>query len=151
MIDMELNSQSSIKEHIEKYGYILYPITGRSMEPMLIEGRDCVYVKKIDRPLKKYDVPLYFRKEGRYVLHRIIKIHNNKYIIRGDNLFFKETDITDDNIVGVLIGFYRKGRYIDCNNLWYKIYYHTWKYTYFPRKFISNIKSFIKQRWNDGC
>lgn len=89
--------------------------SGISMEPMLREHRDIAVVERVNRKLKKNDVPLY-RKAGcsQLVLHRIIKITDNGYVIRGDNLYRKEYDVKDKDIVGVLKAFYRKGKYYDC-------------------------------------
>lgn len=99
---------------------------GASMRPMLREHRDVVTVKQVDRELKKGDVVLYPGKNGSFVLHRIIAVKNGEYIIRGDNNYFKEKDITKDKIVGVLKEFYRDGKYINCETSrgykWYTFY-----------------------------
>ena len=86
---------------------------GISMRPMRKSGR-----------LKRNDVPLYSRPGSeKFILHRILKVTPNGYVIRGDNLFKKEYDIKDENIVGVLRAFYRGGRYIDCEkSRGYKLY-----------------------------
>ena len=47
-------------------------ITGNSMYPFLRHGRDTVYLQKVQRPLKKGDMVLYRRKNGQYILHRIV-------------------------------------------------------------------------------
>ncbi len=41
-----------------------------------------------------------------YVLHRIVKIMSEGYIICGDNCINLETDVTDEQIIGKLEGFY---------------------------------------------
>ena len=43
-----------------------------------------------------------------------IKITDNGYVIRGDNLLYNEYEVTDDDIIGVLKAFYRNGKYYDC-------------------------------------
>ena len=88
---------------------------GISMRPMLREHKDIVIIERVNRKLKKYDVPLYRRPNcDRFVLHRIVKITDKGYVIRGDNLLFNEYDVTDDDIIGVLKAFYRDGKYYDC-------------------------------------
>ena len=97
---------------------------GISMRPMLREHRDVVVIERVSRKLKKHDVPLY-RREGcdRFVLHRIIKVTDNGYVIRGDNLYRNEYNVTDKDIIGVLKCFYRDGKYYDCEkSLKYKCY-----------------------------
>lgn len=134
---------SSFEQEIQKNGSIIYPIVGTSMMPLLRQHKDFVVIKKIDRKLKKYDVPLYKRNNGQYVLHRIIKITTNGYIIRGDNCFNNEYDITDNNIIGVLDYIVRDNKIIKKNNPRYVIYYHLWCDCYFVRKFIIKLKSLL--------
>lgn len=88
---------------------------GVSMRPMLREHRDIVIVERVNRKLRVNDVPLY-RVAGRkeFVLHRILKVTKDGYIIRGDNLLYKEYDVKDEDIIGVLKAFYRDGKYYDC-------------------------------------
>ena len=40
--------------------------------PLIKEGRDLFMIEKPDGRLKKFDVPLYKRDTGQYVMHRII-------------------------------------------------------------------------------
>ena len=56
---------------------------GVSMQPMLIQGRDTVTLAPVDRELKKYDLPLYRRDNGAFVLHRIVKVGDTLTCIAG--------------------------------------------------------------------
>lgn len=126
---------------------------GISMEPMLREHKDIVIIKRIDRKLKKNDVPLYKRTgRDKLVLHRILKVTENGYVIRGDNLYIKECDVKDGDIIGVLKAFYRDGKYYDCEkSRKYKIYVffmrasyplrYIWKFKLRP--FLGKVKRFI--------
>lgn len=109
-----LDNVKSLAETIQSQGEIMVSTSGISMYPMLRSRRDMVVVEKVTRKLKKNDVPLYVLPSGKHVLHRILKVTDNGYIIRGDNLFHKEYNITDDNIIGVLKAFYRGGKYYNC-------------------------------------
>lgn len=90
--------------------------SGYSMYPMLKQHRDIVVIKPVTSPLSVYDVPLYKRGGcNKLVLHRIIKINpDGSLVIRGDNTYRKELDVKNEDIVGVLKAFYRKGKYYDC-------------------------------------
>lgn len=131
---------------------IMVSTSGISMYPMLRHRRDMIVLTKVQRPLKKYDVPLYRKQSGKLVLHRILKVTKNGYIIRGDNLFHKEYDITDENIIAMLKGFYRNGKYYECNtHIGYKIYIRINRYTFYLRllwskylrPFLSKVKHSI--------
>jgi len=104
-------SKASFEDIIESKGQLIYTNVGDSMYP-LIQERDLLVIKKAELPLKKYDVPLYKRDNGQYVLHRIIAIKNGEYIICGDNRAGREYGITDRHIIGVLTDVIRNGETI---------------------------------------
>lgn len=122
-----------IEAALQKQGRIVSVPVGISMWPMLKNRKDMIVIKKVDRPLKKYDVPMY-RRPGKqsYVLHRIIKVRKDGgYVICGDNLWRKEYDISDENIVGVLEGFYKGERYFDCeSSKAYHVYVYLCRFFY---------------------
>lgn len=71
-----MNEQkSTFEEQIRKHGYLVYRNVGDSMLPILRQGKDLMVIsRKPEDRLKKYDVPLYKRDNGQYVLHRILKV-----------------------------------------------------------------------------
>lgn len=97
---------------------------GASMRPMLREHKDIAVITSLQKELKKGDVVLYHRDTSdAFVLHRIVDIKNENLVIRGDNNFFLETDIKAEDIIGILKGFFRNGRYFDCEkSRIYKLY-----------------------------
>ena len=137
-------SKSSFEEELDKKGILVYINKGNSMYPLIRQGKDVLIIKKVNSRLKKMDVPLYKRKSGQYVLHRIIKVNENDYVIRGDNTYYNETGIRDDQILGVLSGVIREGKEISVNSLSYKIYSYFWYYTYYLRKLIIKTKRCIR-------
>ena len=97
--------------------------SGTSMYPMLRDRKDVIVVKKRTERLKKYDVALY--KQGdTYILHRVMKVLPDSYIIRGDNCDQKEYGIRDEQILGVLVEFFRGDK---------KISLHHWSYLAYVR------------------
>lgn len=137
-------SKSSFEEELDKKGILVYTNKGNSMYPLIRQGKDVLIIKKCNTRLKKMDVPLYKRESGQYVLHRIVKVNSNDYVIRGDNTYSNETGIRDDQILGVLSGVIRDGKEISVNSLSYKIYSYFWYYTYYLRKIIIKIKRCIR-------
>lgn len=114
--------ESTFEEQLELHGRIIYTNVGDSMMPFIKQGRDVMIIEKAEKPLSKYDVPLYKRKNGKYVLHRIIKADKRGYRICGDNRISVELGITDDEIIGVLTGLIRDGKEIRLDTLRYKLY-----------------------------
>ena len=139
-------NKSTFEEEIEKSGKIIYTNVGDSMMPFIKQGRDVLVISRAEGRLKRYDVPLYKRDSGQYVLHRILKVRENDYIICGDNRWSKEYGITDRHIIGVLTGIIRDGREIPVTDRKYRIYVHLWC-DFFPvRAFIIRIRQFLKRR-----
>ena len=75
-----------LEEILTRDGKLVYRTKGVSMEPMLRQNRDLVVISVPSSRLRKYDVALY-RRGGSYVLHRVIDVKDDGYLIRGDNTF----------------------------------------------------------------
>lgn len=106
---------------LETQGFIIAPVVGDSMLPMLDEKKDSVKIVPADGILKKYDLPLYRRPGGKLVLHRIIEVKKNHYIICGDNR--KELEKVPHRwVIGVTEGFFKDGKYIPSDDAEYLAY-----------------------------
>ena len=116
-----MNNIKQIEEVIKEQGMLVCTTAGTSMYPMLRDRRDTIIVKPYEGRLKKYDVPLY-KCGTRYILHRIVEVCPDSYVICGDNCERKEYGITDEQILGVLTGFYRGSKLINMNSWQYKLY-----------------------------
>ena len=99
------------------------PITGTSMRPLLICGRDTVTLKKCNDRLVKGDLPLYRRKDGTFVLHRVVGFDKKgNYIMCGDNQFLKEHNIEGSQIIGVVTEITRNGKTFSVDSKKYQLY-----------------------------
>lgn len=101
---------------------------GISMLPMLRQGRDSVLLSPLPGKLKKYDLPLYRRDDGSFVLHRIVKV-GKTYTCSGDNQYHMEHGVEDRHMIALVTAFYRDEREISVNALGYRIYCRFWHYT----------------------
>lgn len=119
-------NKSSFEEVLEKNGNLVYTNVGDSMMPLLREHRDLVVLKKPEGRLKKYDVPLYKRPSGQYVLHRILEVREKDYILCGDHRYHREYGVTDDQILGVLVSVVRDGQKLEVSDWRYRLYTHLW-------------------------
>lgn len=136
-------SKSTFEEELKEKGVLVYTNVGTSMRPLIRQGKDVMIISSLDhlgRDLRKMDVPLYKRESGQYVLHRIIKINKDGYVIRGDNTYSNEHGVTDHQIIGVLTGVIRNGKEISVNSFGYKVYSYFWLYTYYIRKVMVWMK-----------
>ena len=83
-------SYNNIELALKEKDEIAVCTSGVSMYPMLSNRKDVAVIKSANHELKKSDVALYRAKSGKLILHRIIKVTPEVYIIRGDNLYNKE-------------------------------------------------------------
>lgn len=117
---------TTFEEVIAQEGKLIYMNVGDSMLPLIRQDKDLLIIEKMSGRLKKYDVPLYRRDSGQYVLHRILKVRQHDYILCGDNRYHRESGITDRHIIGVLTAVVRDGKEISVNDWRYRIYVRIW-------------------------
>lgn len=102
------------------------PITGTSMLPLLVQGRDTAELKKAELPLKVGDLPLYRRRDGAFVLHRVVGIEyengEERYTMCGDNQTILEKGICNDQIIALCCGMTVDGKYIAADDKKYQKY-----------------------------
>ena len=139
-------NNSTFEDEIKRTGRIIYTNVGDSMMPLIKQGRDVLVISVVNGRLKRYDIPLYKRDSGQYVLHRILKVRKNDYVICGDNRCNKEYGITDRHIIGVLSGIIRDGREIPVTDIKCLIYAHLWCDLFPVRVLIIRIRQIFKRR-----
>ena len=116
---------ASIQEVLDAEGFYVGPPVGVSMWPMLRNRRDAMLVVPAPKRLKRCDVALY-RRGQMMVLHRVLGLYENGYVICGDNCIALER-VPFDQVFGVLKGFYRDDRYVDCGmSRSYRAYSRLW-------------------------
>ena len=112
-----------IEEKINLGGSVVFKPQGVSMLPLIRPGKDSVIISRCTLPLNKYDLPLYRRKDGSFVIHRVVGFgKRDTYIMCGDNQYEKEYGIKDEDIIGLVTGIQRGDRLIRVSSLLYKIY-----------------------------
>lgn len=137
-------SKRTIEEELNRTGRFLRTTIGTSMEPMLKNRENIVVLEKAEGILKKYDVALYKRPNGQYVLHRVLKVRENDYIICGDNLWRKEI-VPHEWVIACTSGYYKNGNFIPVDDRDYCKYLKTLG---IRRKKLW-IKSIIKRLFNE--
>ena len=111
---------SDIKKILSDDGVFVSTTSGVSMYPLLRNRRDTVIISPHSERLKKYDVGLFCRGDS-YVLHRVIKVLPDSYMIRGDNCIMPE-HVSDSEILGKLTGIYRSEKQVDMQGRAYRLY-----------------------------
>ncbi len=140
---MEFNETQKFKieDVLSEKGVYVGPTVGISMYPMLKNRRDTIVVRPKTERLKPLDVALYKRGND-YILHRVLSLTDEGYIIRGDNCYSDE-NVPEDAVIGVLTEFFRKNKHYFCTDKKYLKYVKKRLKTYKVRRFFVLLKGKI--------
>lgn len=88
-----------------------FRVKGRSMRAFLEDGRDQVILAPFDpRRIGPGDVVLAEVSPRCYVLHRVVGRRDDRLRLRGDGNICGYEDCRVSDVLGLAVGFYRKGR-----------------------------------------
>ena len=121
------------REQLERGDSVRFFPRGVSMLPMLRQGIDSVVLSPVPKTWKKYDLPLYQRENGKFVMHRIVRVGEEITCI-GDNQFVLERGLKPEQMIGIVTAFYRGGVRHSVTEPGYWLYCRLWHYTRFPRR-----------------
>jgi hypothetical protein len=133
-----------IKEKLDSGFEVTFSPHGVSMLPFLKSGRDTVTLSPAPERLKRYDIPLYKRENGQYVLHRIVRV-GDTYTCVGDNQLYLEKGIRHDQIIAVVTSCVRNGKKISPNSLKWRAYAVFWCNTRLIRRAFAAISRRLKK------
>lgn len=140
MTGVEVPGPARIEDVIAAEGMFVSTSVGTSMLPLIRDRRDTIIVTPPSGRLRKYDVALY-RRGNRYILHRVVDVLPECYVICGDNCLAREYDITDANVIGVLAGLYRGDRQVDLGGIGYRAYARIWVLLYPVRALWKRVRA----------
>ena len=120
---------NSLENALNEVGFVCVDFIGTSMLPLFVEGRDkvCIYKYNDLEPIKRGDIILYKRQDGTNVLHRVMAVKKQDFVLCGDNHCKLEYGIKKHQILGVAKGYYKYDEYIDFSkSKKYKFYKNTY-------------------------
>lgn len=120
----------TFEEILARDGRLIYRNAGDSMKPMIREGRDLLVIRPANGKLKRLDIPLYRRGNGAYVLHRVIWIRKDGYVLCGDNRYRPEYGIKGSQVIGVLAAVVRDGREEPVDSFKWKWFGYAWTFLF---------------------
>lgn len=135
-----------IKNQLSAGRMVSFTVTGMSMWPFLCHGRDQVIIKLLgEEKLKKGDIILFQTSDGKYILHRITRIKDNKIQTTGDGNYYHDGWITKECVVAKVDHSIRKGQKILMTDHKWKVLSDLWMRLFFIRKFL--ISGYLKLKW----
>lgn len=136
-----------IREQLAAGKTVRFSPKGTSMLPMIRQGKDKVILSPLPEKLKKYDLPLYQRKNGQYVLHRVVRTEGT-YTCIGDNQFQLEPGVEHLQMIALVTGFTRGDREHSVTEFGYRCYCRFWHYSrpvrLFWRRGVSWLRRHLK-------
>ncbi|HNZ50736.1 MAG TPA: S24/S26 family peptidase [Bacilli bacterium] len=136
-----------IKEQIDQGKDVIIKVSGHSMMPFYRHQETSVCLEKITKALKRFDVVFYQNFNGQYLLHRIIAIKNQSFIICGDALTKKE--YLDKEQLIAKVKYHERKEKITCeNSCWYRGFVKMWWFLR-PLRFVL-IRFFLSKK-NKGA
>ena len=133
-----------ILEQLEAGKNVRFSPRGISMLPMLRQGVDSVVLSPLPSRLKKYDLPLYRRKSGQYVLHRVVEA-GDTYTCVGDNQFELEPGLEHGQMIALVTAFSRGDREHRVDELGYQLYCRLWHHSRGLRHFCRRAIGWLRR------
>lgn len=133
-----------MKEQLLAGQSVKFSPRGISMLPMLRQGKDSIILSTLPDKLKKYDIPLYQRDNGKYVLHRVVEV-GDTYTCIGDNQYTFEYGLRHDQMIGVVTAFTRGDKEHSVKEPGYQLYCRVWHYSRPMRYFFFRVKRKLRK------
>ena len=111
------------EELLRRDGRVITHVVGNSMRPLLYDRESIVVVEDVQRvPPRRGDVVLY-KMGGTYILHRVLRVKPEEYLIRGDNTWTLE-HVPKAALLATMTGFCRhpEDRLVPRENAVYRLY-----------------------------
>ncbi len=102
---------SQYKTELDSNNVIAFVPKGNSMWPTLKHNAQSVIIERKTERLSRLDVAFYLRADGSAVLHRVLEVKDDGYVMCGDSQLVLEP-VKEEQVFGKMAGFYRKDKYI---------------------------------------
>lgn len=120
------------------------PVQGTSMRPFLGNG-DFVFLDAVDSPVKKGDIILFRRANGRYILHRVYKVKKQGiFLMLGDGQLVTEP-IAREQMMGRVVRVTRRGKTEAPGSFVWWFFASPWRILAPWRKQISGIREWFRK------
>lgn len=119
-------------------------VTGNSMWPLLRHLKDSVVIVPPDN-LRKGDIVLFDRCNGRYALHRAVQLKKTGFTMSGDNQPHVEYSLPYDQVVGKVTRIRRGDTEYSVEKFSFKIYFFAASFFSIPRMYLHQAVQCLKR------
>ena len=122
-------------------------VTGGSMVPFLVHGRDRICFCRPSAPLKRGDMAFFRRESGEYIMHRVCRVdRQGGYYLVGDAQQAVEGPVPAEQVFGVVTGVCRKGRWIGPEDFVWKFFAGPWLWLLPARPLLRKFYGALRRR-----
>lgn len=126
-------------------------VTGSSMSPFLVPGRDQLCFRRVEGPLKRGDMALFRRRNGAYVMHRIARVDPAAgYYLVGDGQQELEGPVAPEQICGIVTRVCRKGIWQGPESFWWRFFAGPWLWLRPMRPQLRQAYGTLSRLWKGG-
>lgn len=128
-VDISMDQLTPIMAQLLSEGTdVEFTPTGNSMRPLWHHRRDTVKLTAVKpEEIRRWDVLLYKRGDGTYILHRAVGVYDDTVDFLGDAQFGVEKGVPKSAVLAVVAGYKRKGKkYRSVDSIGYRIYVCLW-------------------------
>lgn len=133
----------AVCEALSQGGSFVLTVTGNSMRPTLVPGRDQVCLTA-PKEIEPGDIVFFRRPTGEYILHRVLRRKEQVLTVNGDSQAWTE-EVPQEAVIGVASRICRDGKWLDTDTLSMKTYSALWRCTRPVRPGLIRIKSKLKK------
>ena len=134
-----------LPELLEETSAVPLVISGSSMAPFLVHGRDTVFLSKLSAPPKRGDMILYRRDCGAYILHRVFRVKNGLYTMLGDAQVTPEPGIRAEQCIAIVTAVRRKGKVLKRGSFLWWFFEKAWPRLRPFRPYLLRLYSIMKR------
>ena len=128
---------AQVESEISAGRSVRFKVKGSSMYPLLRDGKDEVTLSPLENEPAVMDIVL-FRYRGKHILHRIISIDGDTYILQGDGIYNSCEICKRKDIIAIVTEICREGKMtVISTSKMSKFYIFCWHNLRFCRRFLS--------------
>ena len=114
------------------------------MHPLIKQNFYVVHLKKAEN-IRKFDILLYKRDNGNFVIHRVMKTKGDTLTMCGDNQFVFEKDILPSQVLAKVSAIYKKDRLVKLDSTGYNFYVKMLPLRRFWLKNLCRARNMVKK------
>lgn len=123
-----MQEYSNTEQQLLSEGQIITVLHGKSMWPMIRYRKDPVLIRPLHQQREGTAMPhdvVAYRRADKYVVHRVLRVCADHYVIRGDNCLTEE-HIPHEDVFGIVTHWWRNGKEHTTHDIGYRTYVTLW-------------------------